>query len=379
MDGNKEASGSSGSSTNGRRFESPLKNYSRIYSITNSDNNNSNLNFNSSSPVITTTTTAANNNTSDRNNLSEHTPLLAPFVQAPVRPYGHIRSYSHGAGGGTNSITSSSHSLSSKYPQIDNLKSNSSLTSVSSQREARNQPYRNRFKSHGDVRDNSIPNNNASPRGSLPRLKIYDEFGEPVSRQSTRGSVTSGEVEQDDNKEKEAESDIDENVDKLKENLKYDVVGKISTAETDLKNKLEAMERSLSELKQLRDKSIKLIKKFETTTHTADEEISTQLSKLQKSQVSIDVVEGLEKRVEKAKERVDECRKRLNHVNQKVIIQENDNKQRRQRLEWAKWGVLSFLLIICLMFLLVKYSLRQRYDYHSIINCLDDLNSCNLH
>lgn len=329
---------------------------------------------------------SSNNNltlTTSRESASRANPVLAPFT----------RTQSGGSISDNNDASNSKVSLESRDPFPTTY---------------------NGFRTVNSSQSNSLNKVATSGSKEVPALQVNDEFGEVISpTASKQTAATSGSSISDSslqamsrtwstaesnggaNENRRSSSRVSSSVPvphfsvvnaikDLKSSLESDIVGRLDSTEIDLDSQVKNFETSLSRLKELRDKCNLLIEDYKSVNQKALSNMGEQANRLVEIQKEFDVVDKLEERLQKARSNVDDCKNRLFYVNQRVSVQENDNKERNRRIKYIQRGsLLGFTLLVLLIFLIrhyyYYYVLRSSPSYKSleeIIQCLDDLDSC---
>jgi hypothetical protein len=245
--------------------------------------------------------------------------------------------------------------------------------------------------------------NNLAASKDMPALQVSDEFGSVISpmdsKQTNTSSQSSAGIRSQPNTSHEAVNEllpttrwssadsgrsahfsVINAIRDLKNALEYDIVVRLDSTEIDLESQVQSFQQSLNQIKQLRTKCSELIETYKTNSSASLENMGNQISRLSEIQQDFLVVDQLEERLIKARNNVDDCKKRLVHINKRVGLQENDNKQRNQRIKYLKRGsLLCLILIFILAFLIKRYLFIPTpipMSLDNIIICLHDLDSC---
>ncbi|KAA8902888.1 hypothetical protein TRICI_005812 [Trichomonascus ciferrii] len=241
--------------------------------------------------------------------------------------------------------------------------------------------------------------NNLAASKDMPALQVSDEFGSVISPMDSKQTNTSSQSSSQPNISNDAVNEllpttrwssadsgrsshfsVINAIRDLKNALEYDIVVRLDSTEIDLESQVQSFEKSLNQIKQLRTQCFDLIEAYRTNSSASLENMDNQIKRLSEIQQDFLVVDQLEERLNKARNNVEDCKKRLVLVNQRVGLQENDNKQRNQRIKHLKRGSLLCLILTFVLAFLIKHYIfnpaPKPMSLDNIIVCLHDLDSC---
>lgn len=245
--------------------------------------------------------------------------------------------------------------------------------------------------------------NNLAASKDMPALQVSDEYGSVISpmdsKQTNTSSQSSNGIQTQANASNEAVNEllptrrwssggsgqsshfsVINAIRDLKNALEYDIVVRLDSTEIDLESQVRSFQQSLNQIKQLQIECSEKIRAYRTNSSASLENMDNQIKRLSEIQQNFLVVDQLEERLNKARNNVEDCKKRILYVNQRVGLQESDNKQRNQRIKYLKRGsLLCLILIFFLAFLIKRYIANptsKPMSLDSIIVCLHDLDSC---
>lgn len=130
--------------------------------------------------------------------------------------------------------------------------------------------------------------------------------------------------------------------------IDLDGIFRLETPDSILANNLKAVDAKLNQFKTLFNECKALVDSYAKDSSRSQAEIDAQVQKLQQVQRELPI-ESIELRVEQAKIKVQDYKERLAAVQQRIQLQENDNKKRHLRIIYVKRIILLVSLLVALI------------------------------
>lgn len=187
---------------------------------------------------------------------------------------------------------------------------------------------------------------------------------------------------------------LEKRISQFKDNLSHDIIIRLDSSENDIDNQIQDFETTLNELKTLQWKSKEMIDQFATDSEKSNIELQAQVSRFREIQLNeFSTLEGLETRMQNAKQRVEEFRQRLTMIDEHLVAQEQGKKRKRLWIKYVKRGTVGTILIVLLATMVFRHYQSNRTwptstiieestyspvptDLDGLLMCLDDFDNC---